>query len=153
MGHRDTRTRADVENLSPGGRLRWRHTRRRPVRLSRRGCCHRIHTTRAPMTPSPKVATMLIAPTTLTSYIDGKPYHGLGEPRIDVINPATGQALTELADVGRDGVEAAVGAAARAFAEWAATTPKDRAIAMLELVAAIENRADELAELETRDMG
>src|SRR5262249_25965843 len=71
----------------------------------------------------------------------------------DVINPATGQALTELADVGRDGVEAAVGAAARAFAEWAATTPKDRAIAMLELVAAIENRADELAELETRHMG
>jgi aminobutyraldehyde dehydrogenase len=96
---------------------------------------------------------MPVDPTTLTSYIDGKPYHQRGESRIDVINPATGDKLGELADVGRDGVDAAVAAATRAFAGWAGSTPKDRAIAMLALVAAIENRADELAELETRDMG
>jgi 1-pyrroline dehydrogenase len=94
-----------------------------------------------------------IDPTTLTNLIDGKPYHDRGVGQIPVINPATGEQIAELADVGAAGVDAAVTAAAAAARGWAATTPKDRAIAMLRLVAAIEERADDLAELETRDMG
>jgi 1-pyrroline dehydrogenase len=96
---------------------------------------------------------MIADPQALTSRVNGKPYHGSGVGRIPVINPATGDHLTDLVDVGAAGVDAAVEAAAGAASGWAATTPKDRAIAMLRLVAAIEERAEELAELETRDMG
>ncbi|MGW4339703.1 aldehyde dehydrogenase family protein [Rhodococcus koreensis] len=96
---------------------------------------------------------MTVDPNSLISYIDGKPYREEGVARFDVVNPATGKTLTSLADVGEGGVNAAVNAAAQAASSWARTTPKDRAIMMLELVAAIEARADELATLETWDMG
>ena len=70
-----------------------------------------------------------------------------------VIEPATGDQIAEMVDVGEAGVDAAVSAAKDARRSWAATTPKDRAAALLRLADALEANADQFAELEARDVG
>ncbi|HZP27405.1 MAG TPA: gamma-aminobutyraldehyde dehydrogenase, partial [Acidimicrobiia bacterium] len=49
--------------------------------------------------------------------------------------------------------EAAVAAAAAAFPEWAATTPQERASALLAFADRIEEHGDELAQIESRNVG
>jgi len=70
-----------------------------------------------------------------------------------VIEPATGNPIAGMLDVGEAGVEAAVAAAASARRAWAATTPKDRAAMLLRLADALEAEADRFGELESRDVG
>ena len=78
------------------------------------------------------------------------PAEGQTEP---ILNPATGEViahapLSTVADVDR-----AVRAAGDAFREWSTTTPGERALALLKLADAIEEHADELAELESDNAG
>lgn len=70
-----------------------------------------------------------------------------------ITEPATGETLAEVLDVGASGVEAAVAAAKTARRGWAATTPKDRSAMLLRLAEALETHADRFAELESRDVG
>jgi len=97
---------------------------------------------------------MATAVRTLQNFIDGEfvaPADGQTEP---VLNPASGEAIAEAPLSGREDVERAVAAARRAFESgWATTTPGERALALLRLADAIEEHADEIAELEAANAG
>lgn len=92
-------------------------------------------------------------PTTLTCWIDNKPYQGEPSAEVDNINPADDSVTMRYPDVGEAGVAEAVRAAHDAAPSWGALTPKDRGNAMLALAAAIEKHAEDLAFLECHDMG
>ncbi|MBV9338296.1 MAG: gamma-aminobutyraldehyde dehydrogenase [Solirubrobacterales bacterium] len=96
---------------------------------------------------------MATAITTLQNFIDGAfvdPANGRTEP---VLNPATGEAIAEAPLSTAADVDRAVNAAKAAFGGWATTTPGERALTLLKLADAIEEHADELAELEADNAG
>lgn len=70
--------------------------------------------------------------------IDGELVAGEGfvEP---ILNPATGEILTHIAEASTEQVEAAILAAHRAFAEWSRTTPQQRSSLLLDIANAVEN--------------
>jgi acyl-CoA reductase-like NAD-dependent aldehyde dehydrogenase len=72
---------------------------------------------------------------------------------IEVIEPATEQVMAELPRAGSEEVDAAVGAAKRAFPAWRAVSPHDRSRLLYRLADAIERQADALATLEARNAG
>ena len=84
--------------------------------------------------------------------INGKLTKGKGEEQ-DVLNPSTGKVITQVAEASEEQVVAAVGAAAKAFAGWAATVPKDRATLLLKLADRIEAGAQDFAALESQNCG
>jgi aldehyde dehydrogenase (NAD+) len=74
-------------------------------------------------------------------------------PTFDTVDPATGEVLATLSLAGASEVEAAVLAARDARAAWAAVDPTRRTKLLVALAQLIESNADELAELESRDVG
>ena len=68
-------------------------------------------------------------------------------------NPATGEAIGEVASGGAEEVAQAVAAAKAAFPKWANTPAKERARLMRKLGELIEQNVPHLAELETLDTG
>lgn len=85
-------------------------------------------------------------------FINGQLVAGQG-PRQSVVNPATGAELVTIAEATEAQVVTAVQAAARAFAGWARTPPKDRATVLLKIADRIEQHGDELAQLESQNCG
>jgi aldehyde dehydrogenase (NAD+) len=72
----------------------------------------------------------------------------------DTINPATGEVIGRLAEGGSEDVDAAVKAARRAFeGPWSRFTPYDRQRLLMRVHDLVEANFDELALLETLDMG
>ncbi|MFD7999549.1 aldehyde dehydrogenase family protein [Streptomyces mirabilis] len=71
------------------------------------------------------------------------------------VNPATGEILAELREANEADVDAAVRAAHQAFAspEWGDLLPAARAKLLLRIADLLEEHADEIAALETRDQG
>jgi aminobutyraldehyde dehydrogenase len=94
-----------------------------------------------------------IDPAELRCTVAGRPWDSEGEDRIEVVNPATGETVATVPEAGTDGAAAAVGAAAAAFDGWRRTVPRDRGVLMFELAALIDERLEELAELESLDVG
>ena len=91
--------------------------------------------------------------TELKNFIDGEfvdPAEGQTEP---VLNPATGEAIAEAPLSTAEDVNRAVVAAGKAEESWAKTTPGERSLALLKLADAIEQHADELADLESANAG
>ena len=84
--------------------------------------------------------------------INGELVAGEGETQ-PVYNPATGDVLLMLAEASPGQVDAAVNAAAAAFEHWGRTTPKTRADCLLKLADTIEQHADMLAGLESKNCG
>ena len=72
---------------------------------------------------------------------------------LTVVNPATEQPVAELDEAGIEETDAAVAAARAAFPAWAAVPPSQRARLLRELASAVEAHAEELALLETRNVG
>jgi acyl-CoA reductase-like NAD-dependent aldehyde dehydrogenase len=71
----------------------------------------------------------------------------------DTVDPATGEVLATLPLGSADDVDAAVASARGAQPAWAALDPTDRTRILVRLSQLIEEHADELAELESRDVG
>jgi len=87
------------------------------------------------------------------AWVAGERVAGSGE-ELMVEDPASGRELARLAECGPETVDAAVSAARAAFdGEWGATAPAERGRVLLALAAAVRERADELAELESLDTG
>jgi acyl-CoA reductase-like NAD-dependent aldehyde dehydrogenase len=72
---------------------------------------------------------------------------------ITVVNPATEETIAELPSAGIDETDAAVAAAKAASPGWRAVTPADRARLLRRLAALVEEHGEELALLETRNVG
>jgi betaine-aldehyde dehydrogenase len=90
---------------------------------------------------------------TLKNMIDGKFVAPADGKREDVINPATGEVIAKAPLSGKGDVDAAVKAATAAFEEWGVTTPADRSNRLLKIADTIEERAEEIADLEAADAG
>ncbi len=91
--------------------------------------------------------------TKLKNFIDGEfvdPAEGGTE---EVVNPATGEAIAEAPLSTAEDVDRAVAAARKAFESWSTRTPKERSEALLALAGAIEEHADEIADLESANAG
>jgi 1-pyrroline dehydrogenase len=87
------------------------------------------------------------------NLIGGEWVDSAGGETMEVLNPATGEAIAEVPRATAEDVDRAVQAAKRALPEWLETTPAERAEALLKLADAIDEHADELAELESRNVG
>jgi betaine-aldehyde dehydrogenase len=70
-----------------------------------------------------------------------------------VVNPATEQPIAELESAGADDADAAVARAKAAFPAWRAFTPDARGRVLRRLASLVEEHGDELALLETRNVG
>ncbi|MDW3219417.1 MAG: NAD-dependent succinate-semialdehyde dehydrogenase [Acidimicrobiales bacterium] len=85
--------------------------------------------------------------------IDGRWRDGADGERIAVLDPATGEEITTVAAGTPADATAAVDAAARAQASWAATPPRERAEVLRRCWEVLIAHTDELAELITREHG
>ncbi len=89
----------------------------------------------------------------LWNLIDGERRPAADGAVTAVIDPVTGQTYAEAPRSGAVDVDAAMGAAARAFQSWGNTTPSQRSLALFRLADAIEARADDLIAAEVRNCG
>lgn len=89
-----------------------------------------------------------------TAIIDGKAVEADNGERFVVDEPATGLPLAEVAACGPDEIDRAVTTARRAYqADWRWRPARDRGRLLRRVADVIREHADELAELETREMG
>lgn len=88
---------------------------------------------------------------TIKHWINGKQVDSAD--RFTTWNPATGEAIAEVASGGQAEIDAAVQAAKDAFPKWANTPARKRAELMRKLAELIEKNVPELARLETADTG
>src|SRR3954471_20477460 len=105
------------------------------------------------MTTSGETAMAATGTSTFNNFIDGESVAAASGGTTDVTSPADGEVMAEAPDSGAEDVERAVAAARAAFDGWSNATPGERSLALLKLADAIEERADELAELEARNAG
>jgi betaine-aldehyde dehydrogenase/aminobutyraldehyde dehydrogenase len=87
------------------------------------------------------------------NLVGGEWVDAAGGETMEVLNPSTAEVIAEVPLASADDVDRAVQAAKKALPEWLETTPAERAEALLKLAAAIDEHADELAELESRNVG
>ena len=76
-----------------------------------------------------------------------------GAPPQAVVDPATGELLTEVPGSSPSDIDAAVAAATGAFPTWASAPPAQRSALLLGMAQIIEDNAEELAALESRNVG
>jgi len=88
-------------------------------------------------------------------YIDASWRDSATGARRDVVNPATGELLTTVAEAGPDDVAAAVAAARRAFdsGPWPGLSGRERGDVLLKAATLLERHREELARLESLDTG
>ena len=72
---------------------------------------------------------------------------------IDVINPATAETIDSVPNMTADEVDEVVERAKQALPEWLDATPGERAALLLQLADVIEENAEELAQIESRNVG
>jgi aminomuconate-semialdehyde/2-hydroxymuconate-6-semialdehyde dehydrogenase len=89
----------------------------------------------------------------LTHWIDGEAREAASGRWLEVFDPATGQPFTEVARGDAADIEAAIGAARRAFPAWSALPNSERARWMEKLADALEARIEDFAHAESRDGG
>jgi 1-pyrroline dehydrogenase len=87
------------------------------------------------------------------NFVNGKWVDAVEGGTMEVLNPATGETIAEVPRGTQADVDRAVEAAKAALPEWLETTPGERAEALLKLAAAIDDNAEELAELESLNVG
>jgi 1-pyrroline dehydrogenase len=87
------------------------------------------------------------------NLIGGEWVDSSGGETMEVVNPATGEVIAEVPAATAEDVDRAVQAAKKALVEWRETTPGERSEFLLKLADAIDEHAEELAELESRNVG
>jgi 1-pyrroline dehydrogenase len=87
------------------------------------------------------------------NFVGGEWVDAVDGGTMEVLNPATGETIAEVPRGTQADVDRAVEAAKKALPDWLETTPAERAEALLGLASAIEDNAEELAELESQNVG
>ncbi|HEY6961098.1 MAG TPA: aminobutyraldehyde dehydrogenase [Gaiellaceae bacterium] len=75
------------------------------------------------------------------------------ESTLDVLNPATGETIAQVPNMSADEVDAVVERAKQALPEWLDATPKERSELLHRLADVIDDNAEELAQIESRNVG
>src|SRR5438034_5902342 len=87
-------------------------------------------------------------------FIGGEWTPGQGREDQEIVNPATGKVIAHVPKGTAEDVDRAVAAARKAFdGGWSDTTPRMRSEMMLKLADAIEAAGDELAQIESENVG
>ena len=86
-------------------------------------------------------------------WIGGEWRDAAGGATLEVEDPATGEALCEVADASVEDARSALDAACAAQAEWAAHPPRQRGEILRRAYEALMSRVDDLALLMTLEMG
>ncbi|MEN3342297.1 MAG: aminobutyraldehyde dehydrogenase, partial [Actinomycetota bacterium] len=73
--------------------------------------------------------------------------------QLDVVNPATGETIAQVPNSTAEDVDAAVERAKEALPGWLDSTPGERAELLLKLADVIADNAEELAQIESRNVG
>jgi len=89
----------------------------------------------------------------LQNFIGGQYVPVNGQGRMPLIDPATEETYGELPVSDASDVDAAYAAAAAAFPVWRDTTPADRQLALFRIADEMQARAEEFADLESKDTG
>jgi 1-pyrroline dehydrogenase len=87
-------------------------------------------------------------------FINGEWVNSSDGQTRDVIDPATGEVIASVQEGTKEDADRAVAAAKAAFeGDWFDSTPKDRQLALLRLADRIEEHADEIVQLEAKNVG
>jgi betaine-aldehyde dehydrogenase len=89
----------------------------------------------------------------LANFVNGQYMPGGDGRTSEVVDPSTGEAYADAPVSTAGDVDAALRAAAGAFEVWRDTTPAQRSLALLKFASAIEARAEDLIEAESRNTG
>ncbi|HXR42380.1 MAG TPA: gamma-aminobutyraldehyde dehydrogenase [Acidothermaceae bacterium] len=92
-------------------------------------------------------------PRVLRNFVDGSYVDSASERLLDVVDPSTGEVFAQAPVSGKEDVDSAMAAAARAFEGWRDTTPSERQRALLRIADAIEARADDFVAAESENTG
>jgi succinate-semialdehyde dehydrogenase/glutarate-semialdehyde dehydrogenase len=95
----------------------------------------------------------LLGPGQRGLFIGGTWREAEGDARLDVIDPADGSVLTDVADASLADAVDALDAAVDAQASWAATPPRERGEILRTAFGLITDRADQFAHLMSLEMG
>src|SRR5947209_7893379 len=93
---------------------------------------------------------------TVSSYkniVGGEWVDSASGETMEVLNPATGETIAEVPRGTKEDADRAVEAAKQALPEWLETTPGERAAALLQLADLLDEHSEELAELESQNVG
>lgn len=90
---------------------------------------------------------------TFENFIGGSHVPAADGRTSEVIDPTTGEAYATAPVSGAADVDAAMRAAASAFEVWRETTPGERQLALLRFADAIDARAQEFVDVESKDTG
>jgi 1-pyrroline dehydrogenase len=93
------------------------------------------------------------ATTEIRNFIGGEERGGAEHGDEAILNPATEEEIARAPLSGESDIDAAVQAADAAAQGWAETPPGERALALLKIAEAIEEHGDELARLESLNVG
>ncbi|MBA3333609.1 MAG: gamma-aminobutyraldehyde dehydrogenase [Actinobacteria bacterium] len=94
-----------------------------------------------------------VSVTQVKQFIGGEWMDSSSGETMEVLNPATGEVIAEVPAATAKDVEKAVEAAKKAWSEWRSKTPKDRMELLLALADVIDENAEELARLESQNVG
>jgi 1-pyrroline dehydrogenase len=87
-------------------------------------------------------------------FINGEWVNSTDGQTRDVIDPATGEVIATVQEGTKEDADKAVAAAKAAFeGDWYDSTPKDRQLALLRLADRIEEHANDIVELEAKNVG
>ena len=86
-------------------------------------------------------------------FIGGEWVAGSGDQGQPIIKPATGETIAEVPKGTEADVDRAVKAARKAYTEWFETTPRERSEMLLKLADAVLADGDELANIESANVG
>ena len=89
----------------------------------------------------------------LPNYVSGQWVDSGAGESVNVINPATGEAIARVPLAGTSEVGAAVEAAAAAFPAWRRTPPEERIQPLFQLKTLLEDHLEQLSQIITRENG
>ena len=87
------------------------------------------------------------------NFIGGKWVPARSGKTDDVLDPATGDVIASVTSSDEADIDDAVAAAAGAFDEWAATTPRERSEYLSKIADAIQADLDDISAIESRNVG
>ncbi len=96
---------------------------------------------------------MSVSVTQQKQFIGGEFVESASGETMEILNPATGEVIAEVPRGSAEDVDRAVAAAQKAWSEWQGKTPKDRMELLLALADVIDENAEELARLESVNVG
>jgi betaine-aldehyde dehydrogenase len=89
----------------------------------------------------------------LKNFINGSHVAAKSGETLDIVNPANGEVYATSPVSNDSDVDAAYKAADKAFETWSQTTPSERQLALFRIADALEARAEEMADVESKNTG